>query len=125
MQSYCMSARNAYVEFLLEQFEALGAISSRSMFGGHCLYCDGVPFGLVANNALFLKADDVNRPAFESRSLKAFRPFEDQPGTMSYYEAPPEIFENPEAMREWCGGSVEAGKRAQIKKKPKKKGAKA
>ena len=120
-----MPARNSYVEFLLEQFAPLGEISSRAMFGGHCLYCDGVVFALVANNALFLKADDTNREAFTARGSKAFRPFEDQDASMSYYEAPPEIFEDSDAMREWCGGSVEAGRRAQAKKKPRKKGTKA
>ena len=118
-----MPARNTYLEFLLEQFAPLGDISSRAMFGGHCLYCDGVVFALVANNAVFLKTDASNRPAFEARELRAFRPFEDQDAAMSYYEAPPEIFEDSNAMREWCGGSVEAGRRAQAKRKPKKKGA--
>ena len=119
-----MPARNAYLEFLLEQLAPLGDISSRAMFGGHCLYCDGVVFALVANNALFLKTDDANRPAFEARDLRPFRPFEGQDVSMSYYEAPPEIFEDSDAMREWCGGSVEAGRRAQAKKKPKSRGAK-
>ena len=120
-----MPARNSYLEFLLEQLAPLGEISSRAMFGGHCLYCDAVVFALVASNALFLKTDDANRAAFEARGLKAFRPFEDQDAVMSYYEAPPEIFEDSDAMQKWCGGSVDAGRRAQAKKKRKKKGAKA
>ena len=120
-----MPARSSYLEFLFEQLAPLGEISSRAMFGGHCLYCDAVVFALVANNAMFLKADDVNRAAYENRGLKPFRPFEDQNAVMSYYEAPPEIFEDSEAMQTWCGGSVEAGRRAQAKKKPKKRGAKA
>lgn len=120
-----MPARNTYLEFLLEQLAPLGEISSRAMFGGHCLYCDGVVFALVANNALFLKTDDANRTGFEARGLRAFRPFEDQDAVMSYYEAPPEIFEDSDAMRDWCGGAVAAGRRAQARKKPKKRGAKA
>ena len=35
--------------------------------------------------------------------------------------APPEIFEDPEALERWAGGSVQAGRRAQAKKKPRKK----
>jgi DNA transformation protein len=114
-----MPARNAYLEFLLEQLGPLGNMSTRAMMGGYCLYCDGIVFALVARNALFLKADDINRPAFQARRLKPFRPFEDQDAVMSYYEAPPEIFEDSDAMREWCGGSVEAGRRAHEKKKGK------
>jgi DNA transformation protein len=93
------------------------------MFGGHSLYCDGFIFGLVANNALYLKADDVNRSEFEARSSRPFKPFEDKPEVMSYYEAPPEIFEDPDAMRHWVGGAVEAGRRGKAPK-PRRKAAK-
>ena len=111
-----MPSKSPYVEFLVEQFSPLGEITSRAMFGGHCLYCDGVVFGLVANNALYLKADDANRPDYEVRGSKPFRPFEDRDEVMSYYEAPPEIFEDEEALRRWVGGSVEAGRRSKSKK---------
>lgn len=110
---------NPYLEFLAEQMAPLGDITSRAMFGGYCLYCDGIVFALVANQALFLKADDENRGNFDSRGLKAFRPFEGSE-TMSYYEAPPEIFEDPDAMKQWCGGAVEAGRRSKSKKTAKK-----
>ena len=54
----------------------------------------------------------INIPQFEARGLRAFQPFPDKPGTMKYFQAPPEMFEDPEAMREWAGGAVEAGRRA-------------
>ena len=76
-----------------------------------------VVFALVARQARFLKADDINKPNFLNRGLKAFQPF-DGPGTMSYYEAPPEIFEDPDAVRQWCGSAVEAGRRS-LSRKPK------
>lgn len=38
-----------YIEFLKEWLAPLGEISARAMFGGHCLYCDGVVFALVAS----------------------------------------------------------------------------
>lgn len=112
-----MPARNPFLEFVQEQFSPLGEISSRAMFGGYCLYCNGIVFALVANNQVYLKADQINRPQFEARRLPPFRPFEDQNTVMSYYQAPPEIYEDSDAMRQWCGGAAEAGKRAQIKKK--------
>jgi len=39
---------------------------------------------------------------------------------MSYYEAPPEIFEDPDAMRSWCAGSIDAGRLA-AEKRPRRK----
>ena len=112
-----MASQNDYVDFLIETFSELGEITSRAMFGGNTLYCNGVVFGLVAGNTLYLKADDTNRPAFEALGLEAFRPFADRPETMRYYRAPAELFDTEDGVRKWAGGAVEAGRRAGAKKK--------
>jgi DNA transformation protein len=109
--------RSSYLEFVSEQLTPLGSITSRAMFGGYCLYCDGVPFALLANEALFLKVDDVTRPQFEAAGLKAFRPSEDKPGVMQYYEAPAELFESEDGLERWGRAAVDAGRRAAEKKK--------
>jgi DNA transformation protein len=116
-----LAKTNPYFDFLLEQFEPLGEITVRAMFGGHGFYCNGLFFAIVANNAVFLKADEETRPDFATRGLKAFRPFEDKKGVMQYYEAPAEMFEDPEALKQWAGGAVGAAARAQTKRKPKGK----
>ena len=54
----------------------------------------------MASGAVFLKADDVNRPDFETQGLKPFRPFEAKPDVMQYYEAPAEMFEDGEGASE-------------------------
>jgi DNA transformation protein len=113
--------QGGYVEFVLEQLSPIGEITARRMFGGHCLYCDGIVFALIGSNVLYLKADDVNRPDFEKLGLKPFQPFEDRSGVMSYYTAPPEIFEDSDSMKRWIGSAVDAGRRAQAKKKPRKR----
>ena len=99
-----------YVEFVVEQLSPLGTITVRSMFGGHGVYCEGIMFALIARGALYLKADDVNRPSFLGRGIEAFRPFPDKEGSMNYYPAPPEIFEDSEALAQWVGGAVEAAR---------------
>jgi DNA transformation protein len=101
----------------MEWMSPLGEISERSMMGGNVLYCDGLVFALVARNALYLKADDVTRPRFEALGLGAFRPFENNPGTMQFYPPPAEFFEDSEVMEEWGRAAVETGRRAQAKRK--------
>ena len=107
-----------YVEFVIGALQPLGEITSRRMFGGHAVYCDGFVFASIADGALFLKADDRNRPDFEAGGLKPFQPFPDKPVVMSYFEAPPELFEAREDLLRWGRGSVEAGRTA---KKPARK----
>ena len=112
-----MPKTDRFVEFVREQFAPLGGITARPMMGGWCLYCDGVIFALIVAGELYLKTDPESVSRYEARGLRPFRPFPDQPGVMRYYAAPPEIFEDPEAMREWAGGAVEAGRRSPRKKK--------
>ncbi|MEZ5354989.1 MAG: TfoX/Sxy family protein [Bryobacteraceae bacterium] len=113
-----MPRDDRFIEFVKEQTAILGEITSRIMFGGACLYCDGLVFALVADGAVFLKADKQSVAEFQQRGLKPFKPFPDRDVTMSYYESPPEIFEDGEALRHWCGLALEASRRAA---KPKKK----
>lgn len=95
----------------------LGDATARFMMGGYVVYIDGVVCALVADGAVFLKGDAHNIPDFDARGLKAFKPFPDQDLVMKYFQAPPEIFEDPDALRQWVGGALEAGRRA-VKKKP-------
>ena len=112
-----MPKSDRFVDFAVEQFAPLGEITARAMMGGWCLYCDGFVFALAAGGALYLKGDELNIPRFNARGLLPFKPFPDQDGTMKYFQAPPEIYEDVAAMREWVGGAVEAGRRAKQKKK--------
>ena len=112
-----MPKSDRFVDFAMERFAPLGEITARAMMGGWCLYCDGVIFALAAGGALFLKGDEINIPKFNAHGLPPFKPFPDQDGVMKYFQAPPEIYEDDAAMREWVGGAVDAGRRAQLKKK--------
>ena len=113
-----MRAKDQYLEFLEEWLSPLGEITSRAMFGGHCLYCDGIVFALVASQVVSLKVDDGNRAAFEALRLEPFRPFEDRPEVMQFYPPPPEFYDNADVMLEWGRAALEVGRRAQAKKKP-------
>lgn len=115
-----MPIPDRFAAFVIEQLAPMGTITSRYMFGGWCLYCDGTVFAILADGALFLKGDSVNIPKFEARGLKPFRPFADRPDVMKYFQAPAEIFEDSDAMREWCGGAIAAGQRSSTSARKKK-----
>jgi DNA transformation protein len=110
----------AYLEFVTDLLSPLGSIAARSMMGGHVLYCDCVTFALVAHNTLYLKADAATRPRFEELKLKAFYPFEGK-ASMSYFQPPPEFFEDEAVLVEWGSMAVAAGRRAKTKKAPRKR----
>jgi len=112
-----MKNKKEYLEFLVDWLSPLGGITTRSMFGGHTLYCNGVIFAIVADNALYLKVDDANRPRFEHLGLEPIRPFPDRPEVMQYYPPPASFFDDTEVMKEWAQPAIEAGNRAQSRKR--------
>ncbi|MFB3047104.1 MAG: TfoX/Sxy family protein [Acidiferrobacterales bacterium] len=116
-----MNQVSEFVEYLKEVFEQFGSVQARRMFGGYGIYHDGIMFGLVADDTLYLKADEVTAAHFVSRSLDQF---EYDKGSkvvkMSYYLAPDEIFDDPEEAALWGRRALEAASRA--KPKVRKKG---
>lgn len=101
------------VDHLHEVFRDFGSIDARRMFGGYGIYHDGVMFALVSDEVLYLKADDATAADFESRGLGRFQ--YNKAGavvSVSYFEAPEEIFDDPEAALEWARRGYDAALRA-------------
>lgn len=108
-----MAKRSEFTDFVVEQLAPLGAVRAKAMFGGFGIYLDERMFAIVVNDGLYFKADEQSREAFTALGL---RPFTYQARgksvTMQYYEAPPEVFEEPDAMMEWGRRAFGAALRA-------------
>jgi DNA transformation protein len=63
---------DSYVEFVMEQLAALGAVVSARFFGGTGLSCDGVLFAMIMGNALYFAVDDVTRPKYLAMGSSCF-----------------------------------------------------
>ena len=102
-----------FVEYLAEAFREFGPIKVRKMFGGHGIFFDGLMIGLVADDRLYLKIDGESVDQFTERHLPQFQyPKGDKMVGMSYYLAPDEALEEPEAMRYWAQLAYEAALRS-------------
>ncbi len=105
-----MAEASEFVANVLRVLTPLGEITAKRMFGGYGLFLEGTMFALISrNDELFLKADDVNRAAFEGRGSKTH-------GKMPYYSAPPEALESWQQMQPWATGAVEASRRSKRRK---------
>ncbi len=96
----------AFKSFVLAQFEALGDVVPRSMFGGIGLYRDGIFFGIIARDTLFLKVDDRNRRDYERAKMTPFKPYAHRSGTMQYFAVPVDVLESPEDLAAWARKSI-------------------
>ncbi|MDH3725633.1 MAG: TfoX/Sxy family protein, partial [Thermoleophilia bacterium] len=61
-----------FAEHVVDLLQAMGPVDARSMFGGYGIFLDGLMFGLIADEVLYLKVDEENRPEFEELGLGAF-----------------------------------------------------
>lgn len=106
-----MAVSPTYKAFVLEQLLVVGPVTARAMFGGVGLYLDGVFFGLLDDDSIYLKVDDGNRGDYERAGSGPFRPYGDDSYAMQYYELPADVLEDRDALREWVGKAVAAARR--------------
>ena len=106
-----MAVTAGFRAFVVEQLQVAGPVTARAMFGGVGLYCQGCFFALIADDTLYLKVDDVTRPAFERAGSGPFRPYGGDTHVMQYYELPPEVLEDRTALREWARAAIGVARR--------------
>ncbi len=105
-----MAVSSDYREFVVEQFGRILPVTAKSMFGGVGLYSEGLFFALIAEDRIYLKVDDANRPDFEAAGTTAFVPFGGKP--MKYYELPGELLEDTTALRPWLEKALQVARNA-------------
>lgn len=125
-----MTVTPAYREFVIDQLASLGRVSVKRMFGGAGLYRDGVFFGLIDDDTVYLRVDDTTRLDFIARGQPALRPVRSQPDKISenYFQVPPDVLEDAEQFVVWsrraitAAGSPTAGaKRKRTAKRARKR----
>jgi DNA transformation protein len=85
-------------------FASFGRIVVRRMFGGEGLFHDGVMFGLVGDERIFLKTSEETRKTFVAEGLKPFT-FHMKNGESvltSYFALPERLYDDPEELADWA-----------------------
>jgi len=108
-----MTATADFADYAVELLGAAGRVAARRMFGGYGLYCDGVMFALIADDVLYLKADERNRPELEGAGSAPFTyEAKGRRTIMAYWRAPDEAMESRELMAPWARSALDAALRA-------------
>jgi DNA transformation protein len=122
-----MAVSRDYVTYVLDQLAGLGSVLERRMFGGIGLYFDGLFFGLIDDDVVYLRVDDESRPKYVAQGMQPFRPVRDAPEktTPNYYELPGEILEDADDCAAWARDAVRAARLMSkpARRVPKKAGA--
>lgn len=104
-------------DFIRDLFAPFGPVTVRRMFSGAGIFADGLMFGLVVRDVIYLKVDDANRADFEregsaaftyTRGKKSGRPSQH---ALPYWRLPERLYDDPEELTEWARRSFAAAER--------------
>ncbi|MEZ5690356.1 MAG: TfoX/Sxy family protein [Rickettsiales bacterium] len=105
---------NSFINNVLDQLADVDGITTRRMFGGVGIFRLGYMFAIVADDRLYFKVDEENKPDYQAAGSAPFiYDRHDVKGekklvAMSYWEVPPDIFEDRDALFRWMVKAHEA-----------------
>jgi DNA transformation protein len=114
-----MAVSVSFRTYLLEQMGQIRPVTTRPMFGGLTFFAEGRAFALVADEVLYFKVDDSNRPDFMAAGKGPFLPFGDPEKPMQYYELPEEVLEDTDQLADWMAKAIAVATRVKPKSKSK------
>lgn len=65
-----MACNSDFVQYVIDQCSGAGEIAARKMMGDYCIYCDGIIFGLICDNNLFIKVTEPGRKLLKEVILR-------------------------------------------------------
>ena len=65
-----MASNADFVQFIVDQCSGAGEIAVKKMMGDYCIYCEGVLFGLICDNNLYIKQTDAGEAVLEEVVLR-------------------------------------------------------
>ena len=116
-----MADNSEFVDYVIDQLDAIPGIASARFFGGTGLTCDSAQFAMVMGGSLYMVVDDETRPKYEEAKMPPFS-YQREKGRIDvrrYYEVPPEVLEDPAEFTAWAEKSIEVARRTP--KKPRRK----
>jgi DNA transformation protein and related proteins len=111
------------LDHIFELFAAFGRVDVRNMFGGAGVYAEGVMFGLVVDDVIYLKTDEHTAARFEREGCGPFT-YDTRRGERalkSYWRMPDRLYDEPEELADWAKAALAAARRAAVRApKPKR-----
>jgi len=105
-------APDEFAQHMADVFRLFGPVSLRRMFSGYGVFCDGIMFGLVYQDTLYLKVDAENIANFRDQGLSQFEYVrQGKIIGLSYYQAPETVLEDVHEAALWGRQSFKAALR--------------
>lgn len=114
-------------EFVTELLEGMGPIRVRRMFGGVGVYADGLMFGLIADDVLYLKVDEALKAELDAEGSGPFvwtprnGPRAGESIDLGYWRLPEAALDDPDEAVRWGRKALAVAKARAALKKPRTK----
>jgi DNA transformation protein len=106
--------------FIEELLEPLSGTTIRSMFGGHGVFRDGVMFGILDDDVLYLRVDETTQKKYEAEESKQFTyPARGRLMALPYWQVPERLFDDADEFVEWATAGYAAAMQAKAARQPK------
>ena len=119
-----MPTSDEFLTYIADQFVFFRPVHIRRMFGGSGIFCDGIMFGLIADDTVYLKSGAENLDDFEHENKPPFTyEGKNKPIQMSYHRLADRILEDSEELAQWAQKAFNVARVAKSKKPARKKNA--
>ncbi len=65
-----MASNSDFVQYIVDQCSGAGEIAVKKMMGDYCIYCNGVLFGLICDNNLYIKMSEAGEAVLDEVVLR-------------------------------------------------------
>ncbi|MEG3619905.1 TfoX/Sxy family protein [Magnetovibrio sp. PR-2] len=107
-----MSAQTEFKTYILDQLSPMGEFETKNMFGGTAVLKSGAAFAKIKHGCLWLKVDDQTVDEFIAKGMPQYTYGKDNSRKLNFYEAPPELLEDQDALIEWANKASDAALRS-------------
>jgi len=99
---FMMNPSNDFYEYIQDQLSNWGKIDKKRMFGVIGIYRDGLMFGVIKNDTVYLKVDNSNRSKFLDAGSETLKVFKSNSEVPSYYKLPENVLDDSNEFIEWA-----------------------
>jgi DNA transformation protein len=113
-----MVASDGFVEFLREQLAPLGHVTMRRMFGKTGVFCNGLMLGMVTDDTLYVRVDDLNKSVFKEAEGAPPLNYEKQGQTidLAFWRVPDRLLDQPDELVSWARAALASARRVAAKR---------
>jgi DNA transformation protein and related proteins len=113
-----MVASDDFAEFLRDQLAPLGRITMRRMFGKTGVFCDGLMFGMITDDTLYVRVDEHNRAVFKEAEAAPPLNYAKKGRTidLSFWRVPERLLDEPDELVLWARAALDAAQRVAAKR---------